>query len=72
MRAEADAYDAALVEQLGFDPQVFFEKPKAMAIMTNSLSENLVETHKVYGDLKYKKHVLSSDTTAESFLSQFP
>ena len=72
MRAEAEAYQASLVEQLGFDPQVFFEKPKPLAIMTNSLSENLIETHQSYSDLKYKKHVLCSDSTAESFLSQFP
>ena len=45
LRAEVGAYDASLVEHLGFDPQVFFEKPKPLAIMTNSLKENLIETH---------------------------
>ena len=72
LRKEPGAYEPSLVEQMGFDLQVFFDKPKPLAIMTNQLSENLIETHKAYTDLRYRKHVLSSDTIVDSFLRQFP
>ena len=72
LRKEPGAYEPSLIKQMGFDLSVFFDKPKPLAIMTNQLSKNLIETHKSYTDLRYRKHVLSIDTIVKSFLCQFP
>lgn len=69
LRKEPNAFDNSLITSMDFDPHVFFERPKPLAVMTNSLSENLLETgNRVYSDRKYKKHLLSKDSVVERFL----
>ena len=44
LRKEPNAFNPNAITQLGFDPKVFFKTPKPVAILTNSLSSNLVAT----------------------------
>ncbi len=38
LRKEPHAFNPKVVEMLGFDPNVYFKKPKPVAIMTNTLN----------------------------------
>lgn len=33
---------------LGFDPKVYFKKPKAVCVLTNSLSKNFTDSNSLY------------------------
>ena len=45
------------------DPKVYFEKPKPVAVLTNTLTSGMVEKgNTLYSDRKYKKHILVKDT----------
>ena len=42
------------------DPKVYFEKPKPLAVLTNTLNTNLMEAgNRVYADKRYRKHLLT-------------
>ena len=59
LRLEQSCFDKNLPQILGFDPQVYFQKPKPLCVMTNRL-ENLMESNPVYKEPCYSKLVLTS------------
>ena len=55
------------------DPKVYFEKPKPVAVLTNTLTSGMVEKgNALYSDRKYKKHILVKDTALQRFAEHEP
>ena len=55
------------------DPKVYFETPKPLAILTNTLNTNLMEVgNKVYADHKYRKHLLTKTSSYDRFIEHSP
>ncbi len=44
---------------LGFDPEVYFKKPKAVCVLTNTINQNFTSSNSLYEDSKYKKIVMT-------------
>ncbi len=40
LRKEPDAFRAVVPQMLGFDPKLYFKKPKPVCILTNTLNKN--------------------------------
>ena len=60
LRKEPDAFDTKMLKPFEFDPNVYFEQPKPLAVLTNTLNTNLMEAgNKVYADKRFKKHLLT-------------
>ena len=69
MRKEPDCFKTSIITSMGFDPKIYFEKPKPLAILSNSISENLMQVgNSVYADLKYQKHLLTKSSEAKRLL----
>lgn len=61
------------MKSLGFDPHVFFDKPKPIAILSNNINENLISVgNRVYGDKRYRKHILTKDSNLARLLEFSP
>jgi len=43
LRKEHECFDPKLIKTFDFDSKIYFEKPKPVAILTNTLNENLME-----------------------------
>ena len=73
MRDEPEAFNPAPIHKFKIKPNVFFEKSKPVAILSNSLSENILEHgNALYYDKRYKKHLLSKPTNVERLLEHSP
>ena len=73
LRKEPHAFNPQFIEQLGFDPKVYFEKEKPVAILTDSLNQNLIEQgNRLFRDRKYRKHILSRPNTLQRLLDHSP
>jgi hypothetical protein len=40
LRKEPDAFRDVVPQMLGFDPKLYFKKPKPVCILTNTLNKN--------------------------------
>ena len=68
LRKEPSAFNPKVIEQLELDPKEFFKTPKPVAILTNTLSSNLIASgNPMFRDPKYKKIVLSKPSIVERF-----
>lgn len=73
LRKEPDCFNPASIKQIGFDPKVFFEKPKPVAVMTNQISENLMRVgNSLYQDRKFRKHLLTKPSVLKRVLEHSP
>jgi len=62
-----------MIENLDFESEIYFEKLKPVAILTNTLNENLMEVgNRLYADRKFKKHILSKPATIKRLLDFSP
>ena len=68
LRKEPEAFDPRAVKTMGFDPKIYFEKPKPVAVLTNTLNANLMQVgNRLYADKNYKKHILTKPQSFERF-----
>ena len=58
-----------MIKTMGFDPSIYFEKPKPVAILSNTLNENLIhQGNEIYQDKKYVKHLLTKPAILDRLL----
>lgn len=61
LRTEPAAFDTSVIKSVGLDPRVYFENPKPVAVMTNTVSEALLRAgNRVYADQRFRKHLLTT------------
>lgn len=66
LRKEPDCFEPRVIKAMGFDPKIYFEKEKPVAILTNTLNANLMEVgNRLYADTHFKKHILTKPQTLE-------
>lgn len=67
LRQEPLAFHPEQPKALGFDPKVFFEKPKPVCVMTNTLNKQFTDSNLLYHETKYRKLVLTKPQTLQRF-----
>ena len=73
LRDEPEAFNPAPIHKFKIKPNVFFEKSKPVAILSNSLSENILEHgNALYNDRRFQKHLLSKPNNVERLLEHSP
>ena len=56
-----------------FDPSVYFEQPKPVAVLTNTLTASMMEKgNSLYSNRNFKKHVLVKDQILQRFAQHEP